>query len=381
MVEGRVPTAATLASLLGDRGISRDRIAAVVAAVRQVFDPRRLRSGQPYHLQLGRDGSVRQFGYEIDDERRLEVEERPGAAGPSYVARIVPLAYETAIVARRVVIDALRPSLAAAFADAGESVMLAVTLADLLAGEVDFNSDLQPGDDLAVVFERRVREGRASGYGPVLAAELRTGDRLVRAFRFTGPGGRVGYYDAEGRSLRRFFLASPLPFQPRVTSRFSRRRLHPIARVYRPHLGVDYAAPVGTPVRAVADGVVVSAAVSGDSGLAVHLRHPLGFESVYLHLSSFAPGIRAGAWVAQGQTVGRVGATGAATGPHLDYRLRRNGLFVNPLAAHRAMPPGAPLPPAWRAAFFAERDRLQAYLAAAAPPPATARARHAESGT
>ncbi len=379
IVEGRVPRGATLVALLAAHGVSRPMAAAVVTASRHVFDPRRLRSGQPYRLVLGLDGALRRFGYEIDDEQWLEVEGRHGAGTPEYTARVLPIAYQTAVVARRVAIDAFAPSLVAALAQAGESVALAVALADLLAGEVDFNSDLQPGDALSVVFERRLREGRPPGYGAVLAAELRTSDRLIRAFRFTGPGGRPGYYDAEGRSLRRFFLASPLPFRPRVTSRFSRRRLHPIDRVYRPHWGVDYAAPAGTPVRAVADGVVVSAGANGDSGLTVHLRHALGFESFYLHLSSFAPGIRAGARVAQGDVVGRVGATGAATGPHLDYRLRRHGVFVNPLVVSRAMPPGDPLPLHLRAAFFATRDQLQARLATAVPAAAPG-AQRAENG-
>jgi murein DD-endopeptidase MepM/ murein hydrolase activator NlpD len=377
VVEDRVPRGATLVTLLGAHGVSRAVAAAVGDAVRPLVDPRRLRAGQPYRLVLGRDGSIRRFDYEVDGERYVEVEARDALGGPgSYAACLRPIVYETAVVARRVVIDALRPSLVAALAGAGEGVALAVALADLLAGEVDFNSDLQPGDTLRVVFERRLRDGRPPAYGAVLAAELTNGGRRIRAFRFVGPDGRPGYYDAEGRSLRRFFLASPLPFQPRVTSRFSRRRLHPIVRVARPHLGVDYAAPLGTPVRAVADGTVVSAADNGEAGLMVHLRHPQGYESFYLHLASVAPGLRPGARVGQGQVIGRVGASGLATGPHLDYRLRRHGVFVNPLAAHRAMPPGDPLPPALRAHFAATRDRLQAALdgASLAGMPGTARA-------
>ena len=151
--------------------------------------------------------------------------------------------------------------------------------------------------------------------------------------------------------MKRFFLRTPLRFEPRITSGFSQNRLHPVFRTYRAHLGIDYAAPVGAPVVAVASGTVISAGYSGGSGNMVHLRHASGFESYYLHLSAFASGIRAGAHVDQGSLIGRVGMTGTATGPHLDYRLRKNGVFVNPLIEHRKLPPGEPIPSAQLAAF------------------------------
>jgi murein DD-endopeptidase MepM/ murein hydrolase activator NlpD len=173
--------------------------------------------------------------------------------------------------------------------------------------------------------------------------------------RFTPDGGSPGYYDDHGRSMKRFFLASPLKFNPVVTSAFSRARLHPVLREVRAHLGVDYRAPAGSPVVAVADGVVVSAGMSGGAGRRVHLRHANGFETEYLHLSAIA--VAAGAHVRQGELVGRVGSSGLATGPHLDYRLKKNGAFINPVTAHRAMPPADPVPAAQMAAFEAARDR------------------------
>src|SRR5207302_8039177 len=165
-----------------------------------------------------------------------------------------------------------------------------------------------------------------------------------------------------GVSMRRFFLQSPLKFVPVVSSRFSRSRLHPILREYRPHLGVDYKAPTGAPVVAVADGVVVQAGANGGAGRMVHLRHPNGFESEYLHLSAIT--VRRGARVRQGDLVGRVGATGLATGPHLDYRLKKNGVFINPLTVHRSLPPSEPVPSAQMAAFSAARDRVWIALGA-----------------
>jgi murein DD-endopeptidase MepM/ murein hydrolase activator NlpD len=161
--------------------------------------------------------------------------------------------------------------------------------------------------------------------------------------------------------MRRFFLASPLKFQPVVTSAFSRSRFHPILGQYRAHLGVDYRAPAGAPVVAVSDGVVAFAGSNGGSGRMVHLRHANGFESEYLHLSSIA--VRAGSRVQQGEVIGRVGSTGLATGPHLDYRLKKNGAFINPLTAHRALPPADPVPPARMAEFKEVRDRAFAAFA------------------
>ena len=160
--------------------------------------------------------------------------------------------------------------------------------------------------------------------------------------------------------MRRFFLRSPLKFTPVVTSGFSRHRFHPILRRYRPHLGIDYRAPIGAPVVAVADGVVVQAGRFGGSGRMVHLRHNNGYESEYLHLSRI--GVHVGQRVRQGETIGRVGMSGLATGPHLDFRIKKKGMFVNPLTVQRQLPPGEPIPTPEMASFVAVRDRVMAEL-------------------
>jgi murein DD-endopeptidase MepM/ murein hydrolase activator NlpD len=188
---------------------------------------------------------------------------------------------------------------------------------------------------------------------------------VLRAIRFTVPGGMPAYYDEQGRSLRRFFLKSPLEFEPRVTSGFSMSRMHPVLHVSRAHRGVDYGAPTGAPVVAVAPGTVVSASYDAANGRMVRVRHASGYESYYLHLSAFAKGIHAGARVDQGQRLGFVGASGLATGPHLHYGLTKNGTFVNPIIEHRHMPPGEPIPAGAMTAFAAVRDRELAALATA----------------
>jgi len=160
----------------------------------------------------------------------------------------------------------------------------------------------------------------------------------------------------------RFFLRSPLKFDPSVTSGFSMSRLHPILNIRRAHLGVDYRAPEGAPVVAVSAGVVVAAGWTAGGGRTVRLRHASGYESGYLHLSAFGAGVRVGAHVAQGQIIGRVGATGLATAPHLHYELKKNGVHVNPAVEHRKLPPGDPVPPAQLGAFRAVRDAQMARL-------------------
>jgi murein DD-endopeptidase MepM/ murein hydrolase activator NlpD len=360
-IETRVPRNATLDRLLRDHAVREDLVITIVEAARGSFDPRDLRANNTYRLVRTLDGLLRVFEYEIDADKFLRIVSADRRAPSALDVEVIPYEKRTEVAAVRGAIDRDHPSLVAAFEDTGENVQLAIALAEIFAGEVDFESDLQPGDRFELLFEKIYREGSVSGYGHLLAAQLVNEERDLQAYRFTVDG-KAGYYDAKGRSLKRFMLASPLRFEPRVTSRFSYRRRHPVHGGYRPHLGVDYGAPYGAAVVAVAGGTVVSAGWSGGSGQMVRIRHASGYESYYLHLSSFGKGIRAGAHVDQGQLIGRVGATGTATGPHLDYRLRRNGVFVNPLAEHKRLPPGAPISAAYSEAFAIARDTARSEL-------------------
>ncbi len=355
VTEGRVPRNATLAGLLRDQDLSEPLVYDIVESARQVFDPRRLRADQPYRLVRGLDGLLREFQYQVDGDQFLRVGGLDRDAA-EFDAELVPYTKERGLVALRGRIDEGASSLVAAMTEAGENVLLALALAEVFAGEVDFNSEVQRGDEFQILFETLLREGEFSGYGPVEAAEFINEGRRVRAFRFQVPGEEPGYYDEQGRSLKRFFLRSPLKFTAQVSSGFTRRRLHPVLRTYRPHWGVDYRAVTGTPVVAVGNGVVVSAGMSGGSGRMVRLRHNNGYETYYLHLSSIPKGIRRGVRVAQGSLIGRVGSTGLATGPHLDYRVKKNGVWVNPLTEHRKMPPGDPIPATYLVAFEGTRD-------------------------
>jgi murein DD-endopeptidase MepM/ murein hydrolase activator NlpD len=358
-IVARVINGSTLATLLAGHGLDRTLAAELVSRASDVFDVRKIRVNQPYKLVVTHGGLFRRFEYEIDADRLLAV--APSAHGPlaAEIQPIIKTAQRSPVTGR---IDAQASSLYAAMTRAGEQVDLSVRLADVFAGDVDFNTELHPGDRFDLVVDKFYRpDGAFAGYGPIQVAALRNGDRRLHAFRFAPDGRPPGYFDADGSSLKRFFLRSPLKFEPTVTSAFARRRLHPVLHEYRAHLGVDYRAPEGAPVIAVAGGIVLSAGWSGGSGRMVHLRHANGFESQYLHLSSLA--VRKGMRVEQGQTIGRVGSTGLASGPHLDYRLKQHGAYINPVAAHRQTPPGDPIPPDQMTAFAAARDRALAELA------------------
>ena len=359
-VEGRVPPAATLETLLRDNEVDPLVVTPLTAAVRAVFDPRHLKADRSFSLTRGLDGLLREFRLQIDNSKFLRVVFRDRAADgqPQFDASLVPYPREVSIDAVSAEITREHPSLIAAFDAEGENVRLPLALADIFSGEIDFNSELQGGDAASVLFERIRRDGEPAGYGDVQAAVLEHDGRRLVGIRFPGADGRPGWYDEQGHSLKRQFLKSPLPMiDPRVTSGFSRQRLHPIYGDVRAHLGVDYAAGIGTPIVAVSDGVVESAGWSGDSGRLVVLRHASGYETLYLHLSSFALGIRPGVHVKQGDLLGRVGMSGAATGPHLDFRIRQNGAYINPLTARSKMPPGEPIAPDQLAAFRDARDQ------------------------
>jgi murein DD-endopeptidase MepM/ murein hydrolase activator NlpD len=385
IIRGLVPRNTTLEALLRMHGLASDSAQRVIEAISSAFDPRRLRASQPFMLVRTLDGDLRRFLYEIDGDRVLRVTHVGEHSVSAAIADIPKRRHE--LVAGGAISEAT-PSLFQAMESAGERPELSIALADIFSGEIDFNTELQPGDRFGLAFEKFTREplpdvvqvgavseGERTGasYGDIAAAEFRNDGRVLRAIRFTPPGGKPAYYDEKGRSLRRFFLRSPLRFEPRITSRFSRRRLHPVLGRYRAHLGVDYGAPTGAPVVAVASGTVVSATSDRANGRMVRLKHSGGYETYYLHLSAFGPGIRAGVRVSQGQLIGKVGATGLASGPHLDYRLRKNGSFVDPLTEHRKMPPGEPVPASAMAAFTDTRDRAlrqldEAMKKAAAPP-------------
>jgi murein DD-endopeptidase MepM/ murein hydrolase activator NlpD len=256
-------------------------------------------------------------------------------------------------------------SLFEAVEQAGGAAQLAVDLAAIFESDFDFTADTRAGDRFRLLVEKRFANDTFVDYGRILVAQYVSDGRVLTGVAFERAGdGRRAFYDPDGRSLRKSFLKSPLEFT-RITSGFTWARPHPILGGVRPHLAIDYGAPTGTPVRAVADGRVRAAGWAGGNGISVTLKHRDGYETMYNHLSRLGAGIRPGGRVAQRQVIGYVGMTGLATGPHLDYRVVKNGQFVNPLG--EKFIPGEPIAAAERGAFTAHARQLVRRLEDAAP--------------
>jgi murein DD-endopeptidase MepM/ murein hydrolase activator NlpD len=349
--EGKVGRRTHLGAVLRD-AVQPASLHRLVEASRPVYDLARISVGHPFGVTFGPDGLLAAFTYGIDELRTLRVIRE----GEEYRAELLKREYDVHVATVR---GEITSSLFGAVSAAGEDDQLAFDLADIFMWDVDFNTELQKGDSFSVAVEKLSLDGKRSRYGRILSAELVRGTRVIQAVRFEGKNG-PGYYMPDGRPMRKAFLRSPLRFT-RISSGFTYARLHPILKLMRPHLGVDYAAPTGTPVRASADGLVVAAGREGGYGNVVRMRHPNSYETLYGHLSRI--NVRVGQRLTQGTVVGLVGMTGLATGPHLDYRMIKSGVFVNPLKVQS--PPAEPITADEKSAFEAVRATQLALLAPA----------------
>ncbi len=318
---GTVKAGDTAGSML-QQWLSMAEIQELSDACADVFHLRRLREGRPYAVTVTA-GSLSRFEYEIDNDQRLVADRSTG----QFRARLEDIAHDVIVELVRGTIES---NLFQAVADAGEGPTLAIALADVFAWEINFIRDLQPGDSFCLLVEKRFREGRFRNYGAMYAATFTNEGTTFEAYRFKDAAGQPHYYTGKGESVKRAFLKAPLAFN-RISSTFSKNRMHPVLHVWRAHPGVDYAAPTGTPVKAVGAGEVTYRGWGQGAGNYVALRHGRGYETMYLHLSAFASGLKKGKSVRQGEVVGFVGSTGYATGPHLDFRMKKDGVYINPL--------------------------------------------------
>jgi murein DD-endopeptidase MepM/ murein hydrolase activator NlpD len=312
--------------------------------------------GRPYTITLDPDNNVLSLSYHINDEEILRIVRFE----PGFRADKVVVEYDRRIGKLGGVIQS---NIISSLPGGAQSALLAIELSDIFSWDVDFNTDFRKGDTFRVLVEERWLDGAFRKYGDILAAELSVDGHVYRAYRFDA-GDRSDYFDADGKSLRKAFLKAPLSYR-RISSGFTKRRMHPILKIARPHFGVDYAAPAGTPVSTVGDGTVVFAGYKGPNGNLVIVRHPNGYTTSYGHLARVAKGIRRGTEVRQGDVIGTVGATGLATGPHLDYRIRRNDAFLNPLTVN--LPQGRAVPPDRMADFRGVAEEFARSLSAISP--------------
>jgi murein DD-endopeptidase MepM/ murein hydrolase activator NlpD len=329
----KMPAGENFAGALQKLGLSPEQVNEATAAAQHAFNLRQLRAGNTLTVERSLEGNLRAINYKIDSERMLRIEPQP--SGFSAAVKEIPTHTEVTVVSGR-----LDDSLFNAVEAAGESAEVAMRMAQIFGYDLDFYTDPRKGDTFRVVLEkRRYATGETAGYGKILAAEYVNGGRKYQALLFHDSEGHAAYYTADGKSLQKAFLKSPLKFGAPVTSHFSKSRFHPILKISRPHLGTDYGAPVGTPVQTIGSGRVVFAGRKGGDGNMVHIAHTNGYETMYLHLSKIY--VHAGEHVEIGKTIGLVGMTGLATGPHLDFRISQKGQFKN--FEKLGLPPSEPV--------------------------------------
>ncbi len=355
-IEGKLSRDERFIEILDALALARAETYAAVAAMEKVFDFRLMRPGTEYAVDLAGDGSLQGFRLRRSPMEVYEVLRE----GDRFVGRRAELDI------RRVVVEVateVRTSLWQAIKDAREEPALLGRIVRVFEWDIDFNSQTREGDRFAAVIEKVYVEEELVEYGRLLAAAYQGGVAgSHRVVSWEEEEGRLGYYQPDGESVKRIFVKSPLQFT-RISSGFTRERFHPILHKTRAHQGVDYAAPTGTPVRAIGDGYVIFAGYKGGNGKYIILGHPNGIRSHYAHLSVIRRGIRTGVRVKQRQMIGRVGATGLATGPHLHFGLSKKGLYVNPLTFEP--PPDKAIAPDDKEAFDQHARPLLARLESA----------------
>lgn len=346
---GYVSNGETLGGILNRLGATRQQINQVGTLAREEFDVRQIRAGKQFLALYATDSAkneVLQYWVYLPDARTAKVLHLTDSLHVEHLQkpiRIVPRKAEVVI----------ESSLWNAMAGNDLPVELALELSEIYAWTIDFFG-LQQGDSIRVFYDEQYVDSVRWGIGRIYAANFYHGKRWQEAYWFDIADYQAtdtrcrGYFDAEGNSLRKAFLKAPLNYK-RISSKFTYARKHPVYKVVRPHTGVDYAAPAGTPVVAIGDGVVIEKGYKGGGGNSVKIRHNSTYTTAYLHLSKYGKDIAVGKRVNQGQVIGYVGSTGASTGPHLDFRVWKGGSPIDPLKM--VSPPVEPIPATLRPTF------------------------------
>lgn len=324
VLKSSIASGDSLGSLLNG-WIALSTILNLVEESKDVYSLTSLKVGKPFALHINlADNSLEKFEYELDDSQKVAINHAEGKYRVSFEE--IKYDYELNYLEGTVVSNFFN-----AVTGLGEKAAFAIRLADVFTYDIDFAREIKEGDTFCALVEKKYRDGEFAGYGRIIAAKFVNNGKTFEAFLYhdSEDGERLSYFNRKGEALQKAFLRTPVHFT-RISSRFTMNRKHPILGVNRPHPGIDYAAPKGTPVMAVGDGTVVRAAYTGGYGHLIILKHRGAMETQYAHLSGYAKGIKRGARVSQGQVIGYVGSTGLSTGPHLDFRIKKSGRFVNP---------------------------------------------------
>jgi murein DD-endopeptidase MepM/ murein hydrolase activator NlpD len=408
--DGIAPPRVPFHVALEEMGLDPAMAARIAAVAQRNFDLRHFRAGNKLVIGRGVLGDLREVRYRIDTDRELVIarkvpeksqassstqssqsaqssrseessrraessqrpEEPPGAqtvanaqAGDFHSEiRTIPSEMETAGVS-----GTIQGSLFESVIAAGEKPELAMRLAEIFGWDLDFYTDPRPGDTFRIVVEKKkFANGETAAYGRILAAEYNNAGRPYRAVLFHDLTGHPAYFTPDGKAMKKAFLHSPLKFAAAITSHFSAHRFHPILKEYRPHLGIDYAAPIGTPVQTIGEGRVTFAGRKGGAGNLIEIQHTNGYTTYYMHLSRLL--VHAGQHVEQGQRIGLVGMTGLATGPHLDFRIQQHGQFLN--FERLGLPTADPVSKRDWSEFAAARDAAMTHMLELPAQPGTA---------
>lgn len=347
---GYVKEGETLGGILRRCGADNRQQNAILTLRKDELDTRQIRAGKQYLALYERDSVLRYWVY-IASVREAQVLDLGDSVHARFHQKPVTTIEKTAQAT-------IESSLWNAMVGANLPVDLALELSDIYAWTIDFFG-LQKGDSIKVYYEEQYVDTTSIGIGRIFAAHFYHGNRWNEAYWFE-KGETQGYFDEKGNSLRKAFLKAPLNYK-RISSRFTYARKHPVYKIVRPHTGVDYAAPAGTPVVAIGDGKVIEKGYKGGGGNTIKIRHNSTYTTAYLHLSKYAKGLQVGSMVRQGEVIGYVGSTGASTGPHLDFRVWKNGTPIDPLKMDS--PPVEPIAKEMKAAYdsvaTAYREKLQ----------------------
>lgn len=348
----------TLGGILGRRGISAVKVDRLDKASAEVFPLRQIRAGNAYttfmRTEQDSSGSREILDYMVYHRNAIDYVVF-GFVGDTVS---VELGQRPVDIVRQRRTATITSSLWGAIMEQDLPYALAAEFEDIYQWTVDFFG-IQEGDSFAVLYDEKFVDSTSVGIGRIWGAEFKHGGKTYYAIPFAQDEGKLRYWESTGESLRKQLLKAPLKYT-RISSKFSNARLHPVYKVYRPHHGVDYAAPMGTPVHSVADGVVTFCGWGGGGGNTIKIKHPGNLMTGYLHLQKFAKGIKVGTHVSQGELIGYVGSTGTSTGPHLDYRIWKNGTAIDPLKIPQE--PAEPIRAENKAEFEAIRDRVIAEL-------------------
>lgn len=356
---GTIAQGETLGKILARYGVGAATVDRLDKAAKDIFPLRQIRADRPYTAFIAQDSTGSRLDYFVYEKDVIEYV----VFGFRNDSITISQGQKDVTLRRQMRSSVIESSLWGAIMRDSLPYALAAEMEEIYQWTVDFFG-IQKGDRFTVIYDEKLIDTTHVGIGQIWGAKFIHADKEVYAIPFK-QSDKLQYWEADGASLRKQLLKAPLKFT-RISSRFSRSRLHPVHRVYRPHLGVDYAAPSGTPVHATADGVVSFKGWGGGGGNTIRIKHAGNLETGYLHLRSFAKGINKGTRVKQGDLIGYVGSTGTSTGPHLDYRIWKNGVNIDPLKVPQE--PAEPIAEKNKAAFESVRDRIIAELNGTATP-------------